>query len=585
MLRNRWLSGVPVMLRNGWPYGVPVVVYVLHAMLYRKWLVDDALISMAYARTLTLGGGMAQTPGSPQVEGISDPLWTLILAGLRWVGLSDRGHVIAGVSDYVWTVKLLGVALFVVTLALIAIIVRETVPPSRRPWPAVVIGVLVATNPAYVIWSVSGLENGLYAAIVTGLVALLTASVARGSWLRWAAAVGSGLLVFAAAVTRPDGVIFVAVYPLVALGLAGRGTLLRTIGRIGASVLAFGVPFGALLLWRWSTFGLLVPNTAVAKAQGIPTAADAAAGAWGLVLVTGGGVTFVVLGTVIVFLAYGLRRTLHGPRRRADHTARPALPAWGPLVTALLLAAAIYVILAPDWMGEYRFATPFVVLSATMVVLAIDRCLGSPVRRGRLLRAGRVIVVLVGIGSLVSWVWTAVPRATAFAAQPTVPGCQVADRYGRTFNWYARELHIDATKSTLLAPDLGGTLLTSQMTVVDLAGLTDPEIARIRATGTDAQLTDEIFAVRRPTFIHMHSYWMHAIFDDPRLERDYVVLFQDGFSSLDYVRRDAIPPGVDLDTVRAGAANRIELLSAMYSAWPGRDCGPLVPGQISAKGN
>lgn len=201
------------MMRRAWPYSVPIVVYILHATLYRSWLIDDALISVAYARTLTQGGGVAQAVGAPQVEGVSNPLWTLLLAGLRLAGLTDRGHVLAGVSDYVWTAKILGLGLFVGTLVLIGRIVRVVVPASRAPWAVLVSGLVIALNPAYVIWSVSGLENGLYGALVAALAAVLTISIGNGTHLRWMVAVGAGLLAVTAALTRPDGCQRVAAGP------------------------------------------------------------------------------------------------------------------------------------------------------------------------------------------------------------------------------------------------------------------------------------------------------------------------------------------------------------------------------------
>lgn len=572
------------MMRRPWPYGVPIVVYILHATLYRSWLIDDALISVAYARTLTQGGGVAQAVGAPQVEGVSNPLWTLLLAGLRLAGLTDRGHVLAGVSDYVWTAKILGLGLFVGTLVLIGRIVRVVVPASRAPWAVLVSGLVIALNPAYVIWSVSGLENGLYGALVAALAAVLTVSIGNGTHLRWMVAVGAGLLAVTAALTRPDGAIFAAAYPLVALGLIRRGTVTRTIGCVAASSAAFLLPFGAFLLWRWRVFGLLVPNTAVAKAQGLPDGHKLASAALDTLRMTGYGVTIVALVGAVIFLMQAIIFVIPGLGQRAGLLAGPPPRTWAGIVVPVLLAAAAFLVLERDWMGEYRFATPFVVLSAVMFVLVIDAWSRPPARR-RGVAVGRAAVAVAGTVALVSLGWSSVVRASAFARDPVVPGCLVADRYGRTFNWYAQELGIDPTGASVLLPDLGGTLLTSRLNVVDLAGLTDPDIAKIRAKGDDGQLADLVFEGRRPTFIHLQGYWAQGIANDPRLDRDYLLLVQDDPSSQDYVRRDAVPAGADIESVRSRAVERSVEISAMYAAAPGRDCGPLVPGQLSVTGN
>lgn len=136
----------------------------------------------------------------------------------------------------------------------------------KRPWLAALTGgFILAAIPSFVMWSFSGLENPLYALVVTHLAVLVFRAFMDGRLLTRRIAVAAGLLAAVAALTRPDGLVYAGVYPL-----AVPVTLIRSQPRRGTihavmSVAAFAVPVGAYFLWRHATFGLWVPNTAVAK--------------------------------------------------------------------------------------------------------------------------------------------------------------------------------------------------------------------------------------------------------------------------------------------------------------------------------
>ena len=57
-----------------------------HAVQYSAYYVDDALISLRYAERLLDGHGLSWTAGRP-VEGYSNLLWVLLVAGAGWLGL------------------------------------------------------------------------------------------------------------------------------------------------------------------------------------------------------------------------------------------------------------------------------------------------------------------------------------------------------------------------------------------------------------------------------------------------------------------------------------------------------------------
>jgi hypothetical protein len=182
--------------------GLPTVLFGLHALAYGRWIVDDAGITYAYARSLTTGAGPVLQPGADAVEGYSNPAWLALLAVARGLGLFDRGAWF-GVPDYVAFPKLLALLLVAGTFGCCGAIAGAL---CRRPKLVTALaGSATAAVPSFVIWTVSGLENALLALVATGTAALLVRAELAGRLLASSTAVGSGLLAAMAALTRPDG--------------------------------------------------------------------------------------------------------------------------------------------------------------------------------------------------------------------------------------------------------------------------------------------------------------------------------------------------------------------------------------------
>jgi hypothetical protein len=65
------------------------------------WLDDDMMISMRYGRNLAEGHGLAWNDGD-RVEGYTNFLWTMVMAGVHRTGVSDaRAAVLVHVVNYV----------------------------------------------------------------------------------------------------------------------------------------------------------------------------------------------------------------------------------------------------------------------------------------------------------------------------------------------------------------------------------------------------------------------------------------------------------------------------------------------------
>jgi hypothetical protein len=495
--------------------GLPSAVLGLHSASYGQWIVDDAGITFAYARSLATGAGPVLQPGAPAVEGYSDPAWLALLVGAHRLGLFDHGTWF-GVPDLVALPKVLGwlcgVGVFLCFLA------AARAVSSRPLLIATVAGVLTAAIPSFAIWTTSGLENGLLALAVVAIATVMVRAVAAGRLHEPTVAATCGALAALAALTRPEGIVYAVAYPVVLLLLRPTGAPLP-LRAVVTSLVTAAVPVAAHLVWRVVAFGDLVANPARAKEQGLPTLDSLAHPA---VLVTYLGWSACALALVLVAAAWA-RRPQVGP----------ALVA---LTVPLGLALVAFAVLVPDWMEQARFATPIWPLGAFATTVAGAALWGGATRRHRrLLAAVTAPVLLLSVHG-----WS--DRAAQFRAEPTVTVCAIALNTGLTINTYADVLGV--RHGSVLAVDAGGTALTSRLRFVDLAGLADRTIARHWQDDDMAGLRDHVFERVRPTFVRLWTGWAElkrsGLLADPRMARDYVLLGGPSSGGGTWVRRDVV---------------------------------------------
>jgi hypothetical protein len=517
-------------LRAAIAVGVPTAAFSAHAMLYGRWIVDDAGITFAYARSIATGAGPVLQPGAEPVEGFSNPAWLGLLVVGRWVGLFDRGAWF-GVPDYVAFPKLLALVL---VAGVFACCYAVAIAMTRRPvLVTIVAGLVTAAVPSFVIWTMSGLENALLALAAAAIAAVLVRAVVSGRLLEPTTAVWCGLLAALAALTRPDGLVYAGAFPLAALLLLHRVNLAHAARAVGLSLLVFAVPAGGYLAWRLAVFGEYLPNTAIAKSQGLP----------GLAAATRPGELVTYIGwpaALLAVAAVGAALVQPGVRRRALVV----------LLVPLALAVLAFGVLAPDWMGQLRFATPVWPLAALAAVVAA--VLVAPQFDVR----SRAVVAVLAVGAAGVSGLVLVDGARAFRAAPTAPLCLVAQNTGRAINSYA-EL-VDVPDPVLAAPDIGGAALVSDLRLVDVVGLADPRIARFWAAGDIEGLRAHLLREVRPTFLTLNPDWarLTGLASDPGLLRNYDKIATSPAGVTDWVRRDVLGPG-DLAALRVRAAQAV----------------------------
>lgn len=403
---------------------------------------DDAYISYVYARNLARGEGLVFNAGEPAVEGYTNFLWTLLLAGVRVLGVDP-----ARLAPW------LGLACTVGIVAAIWALARRL---GASSWYAALGALYFAALPTLRIHAMSGLETPLFALLV--VAALLVRAGEPSDRPHWR----SSLLLGLAALTRPEGVLVWALIEASDLtaAWARRG---RPVAHLGRAIVG-STPLLALVLghlaWRRLTYGDWVPNTFHAKVGG------SALWTTGAEYVFGGVVCF---GLVFVVAPYFL-----APRRSEGRS-----PAWS---ACLVVGAAfpLYVVsVGGDYVPGHRFLWPVLPLwCAVLAVTLTDlgaRLDGTGARRR--LSAGFAVLAVAQI------VFTAL-EAPPWPAQHERHRQLVAA--GRALD---RLLPPDAWLATTNA---GRVTYYADRRTIDMMGLSDRHIARQPASASALDLAGHL---------------------------------------------------------------------------------------------
>ena len=259
MLGAAALSGAAARLTR--QYAVAAVagsgaILLLHSSFYLHYTSDDAYISYRYARNLSDGLGLVWNPGE-HVEGYSNFLWVEILAGLHRFG-----------ADIVLSGRWLGFALAVVAAGGTYLLARD---PSRAP-PGRVAGLvaalLLASSGTWALWGVCRPRT---AALRDAHPRRRAAARARTRSRAFAPA--SGAVWALVAMTRPDGIVLVAVSGAFKIGEAvarsrATGTLrpiARELATLALWLAGFAIVFAPYFAWRYTTYGWLFPTPTTPK--------------------------------------------------------------------------------------------------------------------------------------------------------------------------------------------------------------------------------------------------------------------------------------------------------------------------------
>ena len=242
-----------------WPFAGPLTLAVaigagLWLAIDTMWCVDDAFITFRYSQNMAEGHGLVFNIGE-RVEGYTNFLWTVMIAGVIWLGLPAPETAI-----------ILNLLFMAGTLIVVHAIVRHVDPlkdagVATLPFSPLVLGLV----SVFTVYGTSGLETIMAAFfVVLGLYWWISRPNGAGAFL-------SGLSLIAATMTRPDQALF-----YVAMGCAILLPLLdprsrdwkATLRHIAFFALPFIVVYVPYFLWRYNYYGYLFPNTYYAKNAG-----------------------------------------------------------------------------------------------------------------------------------------------------------------------------------------------------------------------------------------------------------------------------------------------------------------------------
>lgn len=497
------------------------------------WQVDDAAISFSYAKNLAFSGQLTAQLNQEPVEGFSNPLWVFLLAAIFRLGFDHQ------IVPYFSAALLCAAALRIIFF-------RPAYPETKIAF--CVTGFLFLIQPSILIWSLSGLENALL--LYAGTELLLSCLVLASGQSTTSNSIIAGVASSAIALSRPDGILYLALFPLV----AACGIQIKTTNRFQLAW-AIGLPMAAWLLYecfRVSYFHDWLPNTYYAKGG-----------------VTGSRILeTIAIGPVVFMRLSDLASSLFGwvgAFWASVASVKLVNLSWDrgyktqlvPPLLMMLLATIVFVLLPGDWMGEQRFATLFYPAAYLLISIAIFT---SPLQA--------VLKVALTGAFLIFSCWHSMSRMGEFIDHPVISMEEVEDR-SRQFESWSTKLKIE--HSSIMTADVGGILWRNKLELVDSGMLTDRLIARSIGESSPKSdiksLQNYVFEIRKPTFIATRAYhsWILHLDNDPRFRRDYIPIreYRDDWVlsrygeeqfSGDYVRRDKISSQEALEIIQSQAA-------------------------------
>ena len=476
------------LLSNSWPLlaaAAAGVLFVLHAI-HLEVVVDDAYISFQFARNLNAGHGLVWNIGEPPVEGYSNFLWVILLAAGERLGINPAA-----------TGLVLGIAAGLGTLAYAFAMARRWCSGSRWTW--FLLAWLSAAGPLAG-WSSARLETTLFAFFLIGALYHLGGFARRGAGRDLALCVGHFLL---GSLTRPEGIGIAAFAILIAslewpksqVAAEARALNERRLRLWSATALAIALPFALYIGWRTIYFKSILPNTFFAK--------------------TGGGLEVLARG--VRYVAFFGRDYLLpwvpllavlaalAIEHRRQHRFRPVPPPEEPVAAAraaalrsalqleMVLVIGICAVFAPyvmfvggDYMPMYRFMVPLVPLFALLAIVLVARLAGRGGPEGR----ARWLVAAAGLLTLALTFHPSTPLERDRFGKPAVlEGTYRGVKFQRwntaRLSLFGRFLHTYGHSTESIATrGVGAIAYYSAMPVIDVLGIVDPHISRVREQGT-----------------------------------------------------------------------------------------------------
>ena len=339
------------------------------------FICDDAFIAFRYVANARAGHGLVWNPEPfAPVEGYTSFSWVMCLWALwSWFVIAPTDAA-----------NPLSLACVVLQFGVVAAFLLSMRGREGRPAPLPVVAMTllaIISNRTFLQWHSSGLETPLFNLLLLAWALIACRRPARldANWLA-----GWSSIATLIALTRPDGLLFVAATAAVAAWLRLRG---RISGRQLALGLAPLLGVGAHIAWRLWFYGEWLPNTYYAKiVSGWPEAG------WRYLvcfLIEHGGYVWLLLAS------YWLWRSLRRVGRQLPTVLDQHLPTVA-VVAAFTAHAGYYIVRVGGDHFEYRVLSHLVPLGAIAAKrLALDAM--------RTTRGAVVWLLMLALTSSVGW--------------------------------------------------------------------------------------------------------------------------------------------------------------------------------------
>lgn len=437
---------------------VGVGAFLFQCLDYINFTVDDVFISFRYAEQVFHGHGYVYNIGE-YVEGYSNWLWVTILAGVASFGLNRDTDLFA----MLWSARAISFFVAVGNVVLIHRLGKKFLSESQSVLVRYIPFLLVTTSGAYSLWTMGALETQLCALF------FLIAADQSIEVLRWNHTIRAfpfwrylliGFSWLGAMLTRPEPVLHAfaaSFFIFFALQKNERWRFLLI------SVLPIFIVFSLFLLWRYTTYHDILPNTFYAK-------------------------TYLPLNRFLLGIKYALSGIgfLTGPflfffALPFFQVKKLGKKFWF-MSTQIALTLFFVIYSGGDWMPGYRFFIPvfgfIAIVSAVGVHLSVDA-----LRRLGIFRKVSILALLIFLilyaGIRVSW-----DRVLLRGTMPTMAsGLRVQRGHSLPEHYVVAEwLAHHTTGPFSVASGEAGLIgyRNMNMTLLDCNGLMDKQIARQR---------------------------------------------------------------------------------------------------------
>ncbi len=399
-------------------------IYLTHSLIYWNWIEDDTFITLRYSANLLDGHGLVYNIGE-RVEGYSNFSWVLLGALAMKMG-----------QDPVAFLKIIGIISGLLCLLISWDLSRRIL--QSNSWSCLLAPAIIAFSAPMTRHSTTGFETLFFSFLM--IIAFWLLQKQRNS------ALVITLLVMS--MTRPEGFIFAFLFlaPLV-------------MKKQKMVAVGFAVPWSIYHIWRWSYFGFFFPNTYYAKMTG--TFAEIKDGIhYSFEFIQDCNVIPILILVLIPFVFWKNR----------------------PLLTHLYLILFAYVgfivTTGGDWMSQYRFFAPILPLLAVTSAVGLADLQSSLSAIFTANQQKRFILMLALVTSLSMFISIRNERTVWKHFGPQIEqGGYWAQSYTTVGKWLAENTPHDIA---IAVSDIGAIGYFSERRIIDMFGLTDVHIARIK---------------------------------------------------------------------------------------------------------